>query len=101
MDITKDIIVLSRVGFYIRAEYYVDIQLVYKIKGEDERDWMGDLATDLIDNSYSDMKKKFPLNQHNFWERKPLHEINLNYAAIDGYLTVVTVEHGVPLMLPK
>ena len=33
MDITNDRNVLSCAGFHILAEYYVDLQLVYKIKG--------------------------------------------------------------------
>ena len=64
----------------------MDIQLVYKIKGGDERDGMGDLAADLIDRSYSNMKKEFPSKQHKFWECKPLHKVNLDYTAIDGYV---------------
>ena len=87
VDITNDSKVLSSAGFHIPPEYYVDIQLVYKIKGGDERDGMGDLAADLIDKSYANMKKEFPSNQHNFWEWMPLHKVNLDYAAIDRYVT--------------
>jgi hypothetical protein len=79
--------VLHLAGIHIPDEYHVDIQDLFKIKGGNERDGMGDLAKKLIDKSYKHMKKKFPKSGHKVWECKPLEKINLDYAAIDGYIS--------------
>ena len=41
---------------------------------------MGDLAADLIDKLYANMKKEFPSNQHGFWERMPLHKVHRHHS---------------------
>jgi hypothetical protein len=48
---------------------------------------MGDLAAAIIDPSYKDMKTKFPTSSHDQWECMPLPQVNLRYAAIDGYVS--------------
>ena len=40
-----------------------------------------------MDESYGDMKKKFPSDRHHFWEEMPLAQINLHCAAVDGYVS--------------
>jgi hypothetical protein len=66
---------------------------------------MADLAAKLIDPKFANMKKDFKYNRlrkegHGFWECKPLSWMNLEYAAIDGYLSyeiynkIYTVNEG-------
>jgi phage FluMu protein Com len=66
---------------------------------------MADLAAKLIDPKFANMKKEFKYNRrmkegHDFWECKPLSWMNLEYAAIDGYLSyeiynkIYTVNEG-------
>lgn len=66
---------------------------------------MADLAAKLIDPKFANMKKEFKYNRrrkegHSFWEYKPLSWMNLEYAAIDGYLSyeiynkIYTVNEG-------
>ena len=47
---------------------------------------MAALANILISNFYVSMKDDFPEGRHEFWEESPLEEINLKYAAMDGYV---------------
>jgi hypothetical protein len=79
--------VLHRAGIHIPEEYHVDIQDMFRIKDDNNRVGMADLAKAFIDESYKDMKKKFPEYMHNFWDWKPLAKDNLHYAAIDGYVS--------------
>ena len=66
----------------------MDIQELIKFDGRPNfRDGMGKLAKAIIDESYGDMKKKFPSDRHHFWEEMPLAQINLYYAAVDGYVS--------------
>jgi hypothetical protein len=66
---------------------------------------MADLAAKLIDPKFANMKKEFKYNRrrkegHDFRECKPLSWMNLEYAAIDGYLSyeiynkIYTVNEG-------
>ena len=48
---------------------------------------MSALANVLISNFYVRMKDDFPKGRHEFWEESPLEEINLKYAAVDGYVS--------------
>ena len=73
-------------GFQILEAFHVDIQMLYQVKGE-ERTGMATLAVDLISDHYAKMKKNFPSNRHGFWEESPLSDVNLHYAAVDGYVS--------------
>jgi len=44
------------------------------------------MARVMIHPKYADMKKGFPSEQHDFWEKNQLDWINLEYAAIDAYV---------------
>ena len=46
---------------------------------------MAVLPNVLISNFYMHMKVDFPGEQNKCWEESPLEEINLKYAAVDGY----------------
>jgi ribonuclease D len=55
---------------------------------------MAILAATLIDHSYARMKDGFKGAEsrdrrigHDYWEYKPLSEMNLRYAAIDGWVS--------------
>ena len=48
---------------------------------------MDTLAKNIIDRSYGEMKNNFPTERHNFWEERPLDDLNLKYAAIDAYVS--------------
>lgn len=78
---------LRRALITIPDQYHVDIQDMFRIKGGRDRDGMGDLAKTIIDSSYEEIKGKFPKDNHNYWEWKPLDPANLKYAAIDGYVS--------------
>ena len=47
---------------------------------------MADLTGEIIDESYKNMKSKLPPKGHDHWEKQPLDEVNLKYAAIDGFV---------------
>lgn len=66
---------------------WIDIQTLIKIQGGEKRDGMAKLAKHIIDSSYGDMKQDFPTERHDYWEEKPLSDINLKYAAIDAYVS--------------
>ena len=48
---------------------------------------MAHMAVALIDDSYADMKTSFPKSQHKLWEKGPLDDINIEYAAKDAYVS--------------
>ena len=48
---------------------------------------MASMAEKLIDPWYKDMKKKH-YTWHNYWDNKKLDREHINYAAIDGFLTL-------------
>ena len=73
-------------GFEIPDNFHVDIQDIYYIKGSTERSGMAGLAGEIIDETYKNMKSKLPPKGHNQWEKQPLDEDNLRYAAIDGFV---------------
>jgi hypothetical protein len=60
---------------------------------------VGDLAKAIIDKSYGDTKN-VPNDRQNYWEWKPLAKINLDYAAIDAYVSyelyrrIKTINYG-------
>ncbi|KAM0825464.1 hypothetical protein ACQ4PT_069539 [Festuca glaucescens] len=68
----------------IPSQCHIDLQDLFKL--ERDRTGMADMADGLIDKSYKGMKKEFPSEQHKFWEKNPLDEINLEYAARDGFV---------------
>ena len=47
---------------------------------------MAALAGKIIDKTYKNMKSKLPSKGHDHWEKQPLDEDNLKYAAIDGFV---------------
>jgi hypothetical protein len=76
----------------IPRENWIDIQEFVHVKGLNDRgylmrDGMASLATSIIDESYSQMKNKFPPERHNYWEERPLSDLNLEYAAKDAYVS--------------
>ena len=48
---------------------------------------MAKLAEHIIDSSYGAIKQNFPSGRHDYWEEKPLSDINLKYAAIHAYVS--------------
>ena len=73
-------------GFEIPDNFHVDIQDIYYIKGSTGRSGMAALAGEIIDKTYKNMKSKLPPKGHDHWEKQPLDEDNLKYAAIDGFV---------------
>jgi hypothetical protein len=85
VDIRNDRIAMQRSwNIEIPIEYHIDLQDLFQL--ERDRTGMADMAAALIDMSYKGMKKEFPSVQHKFWEKNPLDEINLEYAARDGFV---------------
>ncbi|KAK1663127.1 hypothetical protein QYE76_016025 [Lolium multiflorum] len=85
VDIRNDRIAMQRSwNIEIPIQYHIDLQDLFKL--ERDRTGMADMAAGLIDMSYKGMKKEFPSVQHKFWEKNPLDEINLEYAARDGFV---------------
>ena len=70
----------------IPDEFHVNIQDLFKIEGGG-RAGMAKLAAIIIDESYGKMKTNFPSTQHHCSEKQPLYPINLEYAAVDGFVT--------------
>ncbi|KAK1653781.1 hypothetical protein QYE76_071586 [Lolium multiflorum] len=104
VDKRNDTKVLRAAGLPVPEERHIDIQDIFKIKGQPQAG-MADLAAKLIDPKFANMKKEFKYNRrrkegHDFWECKPLSWMNLEYAAIDGYLSyeiynkIYTVNEG-------
>ena len=48
---------------------------------------MATMAAELIYDHYANMKANFPSENHKLWECSPLPELNLDYAAVDGYVS--------------
>ncbi|KAK1694323.1 hypothetical protein QYE76_011020 [Lolium multiflorum] len=85
VDIRNDKIAIKQSwNIEIPSQYHIDLQDLFKL--ERDRTGMADMAASLIDISYKGMKKEFPSIQHKFWEKNPLDEINLEYAAKDGFV---------------
>ncbi|KAK1604867.1 hypothetical protein QYE76_057739 [Lolium multiflorum] len=92
VDKRADFIKLYYEKIIIPRENWIDIQEFVNVKGLNERgklmrDGMASLATSIIDESYSQMKDKFPPERHNYWEERPLSDLNLEYAAKDAYVS--------------
>jgi hypothetical protein len=92
VDKRADFIKLYYEKIIIPRENWIDIQEIVNVKGLNERgklmrDGMASLATSIIDESYSQMKSKFPRERHNYWEEQPLSDLNLEYAAKDAYVS--------------
>nr|XP_051197139.1 uncharacterized protein LOC127310509 [Lolium perenne] len=104
VDKRNDTKVLRAAGLPVPEERHIDIQDIFKINGQPQAG-MADLAAKLIDPKFANMKKDFKYNRlrkegHGFWECKPPSWMNLEYAAIDGYLSyeiynkIYTVNEG-------
>ena len=88
MDITNDRTMLRRARIMIPSQYHLDIQDLCKINKESSgKDGMGDLAERIIHPSYKELKNKFPKNEHDYWEWKPMSEMHLHYAALDRHMS--------------
>ena len=87
VDITNDKIKMMHTwGIEIPADCHIDLQDLIQLRYP-EKTGMADMAAVLIDQEYAGMQKKFPKKQHKLWEKNPLDRINLNYAAIDAYVS--------------
>uniref|UniRef100_A0A8I7B964 3'-5' exonuclease domain-containing protein n=1 Tax=Hordeum vulgare subsp. vulgare TaxID=112509 RepID=A0A8I7B964_HORVV len=71
-------------GIEIPAGCLVDLQTIFRLRHD--RTSMAHMAVALIDESYGDMKTSFPKYQHKLWEKGPLDDINIQYAAKDAYV---------------
>uniref|UniRef100_A0A8I7BG68 3'-5' exonuclease domain-containing protein n=1 Tax=Hordeum vulgare subsp. vulgare TaxID=112509 RepID=A0A8I7BG68_HORVV len=69
----------------IPAVCHVDLQTIFRLRHD--RTSMAHMAVALIDESYGDMKTSFPKYQHKLWEKVPLDDINIQYAAKDAYVS--------------
>uniref|UniRef100_A0A8I6WMQ5 3'-5' exonuclease domain-containing protein n=1 Tax=Hordeum vulgare subsp. vulgare TaxID=112509 RepID=A0A8I6WMQ5_HORVV len=69
----------------IPAGCLVDLQTIFRLRHD--RTSMAHMAVALIDESYGDMKTSFPKYQHKLWEKGPLDDINIEYAAKDAYVS--------------
>ena len=90
VDIRRDREVMQRTwGFKIPRKYHVDIQEIYHTPGlgRDGRTGMADLAGELINKTYLTMKTDFPKDGHTSWEKQPLDDVNIKYAAVDGFVS--------------
>ena len=87
MDTNNDKTTLLRARIKIPDECHVDIQDLYRIKDLPQKDGMGDLAEMIIHPSYKELKNKFDKAEHDYWEWKPMTEMRLHYAALDGYMS--------------
>ena len=105
VDIRNDHRLLYKEWLYIPPGKHLDLQDMLKIPGSGERAGMAKMASTLIHPKYAGMKEEFvddyeELQGHNYWEWKPLADMNMEYAAIDGYVTyeltriVTTVNQG-------
>ncbi|XP_051211314.1 uncharacterized protein [Lolium perenne] len=94
----------ERWNIEIPGECHIDLQDLFKLQRD--RTGMADMAAALIDKSYGGMKKEFPSSQHKFWEKKPVGEINLEYAARDGFVAyelyriIIVCNYGHRHLLP-
>ena len=92
VDKRQDFVKLYFENIIIPSKNWIDIQELVHVKGRNDRgylmrDGMASLATSIIDESYSEMKNKFPTERHNYWEERPLSDLNLEYAAKDAYVS--------------
>jgi hypothetical protein len=92
VDIRTDHKLLYKQWLYIPPGKHLDLQDMLKIPGYGNRAGMATMASELIHPKYAGMKEKFVhdydrFEGHNFWEWKPLSDMNLEYASIDGYVT--------------
>ena len=72
-------------GIEIPAGCLVDLQTIFMLRHD--RTLMAHMTVALIDESYGDMKTSFPKSQHRLWEKGPLDDINIEYAAKDAYVS--------------
>uniref|UniRef100_A0A8I6XTD1 3'-5' exonuclease domain-containing protein n=1 Tax=Hordeum vulgare subsp. vulgare TaxID=112509 RepID=A0A8I6XTD1_HORVV len=72
-------------GIEIPAGCLVDLQTIFRLRHD--RTSMAHMAVALFDESYGDMKTSFPKYQHKLWEKGPLDDINIQYAAKDAYVS--------------
>ena len=79
-------------GIEIPDECHIDLQGLFKIHRE--RTGIADMVAALIDEEYKKMKTNFPKRGHDFWEKKPLDPINIEYVARDGYVAY-ELYHGI------
>lgn len=103
VDIRNDQKLLRKDWLYIPPGKHLDLQDMLKLPGCGPRAGMAKMATTLIHPKYAHMKTDFvddweEVQGHNYWEWKPLADKNMEYAAIDGYVTyeltrIVTVVH--------
>ncbi|XP_051221343.1 uncharacterized protein [Lolium perenne] len=85
VDIRNDKIAIKQSwNIEIPNECHIDLQDLFKL--DRDRTGMADMAATLIDSSYKGMKKESPSVQHKFWEKNPLGDINIEYAARDGFV---------------
>ena len=93
VDIRGDRRVLGLEKLYTPPANHVDIQDMYWKKGlGGPKAGMATMAAKLIDPKFGDMKKQFKEDKknrvgHKYWECKPLSMLNMEYAAMDGYIT--------------
>ncbi|XP_051190490.1 uncharacterized protein [Lolium perenne] len=92
VDIRTDHKLLYKQWLYIPLGKHLDLQNMLKIPGYGNRAGMATMASELINLKYAGMKEKFVTDYdkfkgHNYCEWKPLSDMNLEYAAIDGYVT--------------
>uniref|UniRef100_A0A8I6WQE7 3'-5' exonuclease domain-containing protein n=1 Tax=Hordeum vulgare subsp. vulgare TaxID=112509 RepID=A0A8I6WQE7_HORVV len=72
-------------GIEIPVGCLVDLQTIFRLRHD--RTSMAHMVVVLIDESYGDMKTSFPKYQHKLWEKGPLDDINIQYAAKDAYVS--------------
>ncbi|KAK1696532.1 hypothetical protein QYE76_013229 [Lolium multiflorum] len=92
VDIRTGHKLLYKQWLYIPPGKHLDLQDMLNIPGYGNRDGMATMSSELIHPKYAGMKEKFvhdydKFEGHNFWEFKPLSDMNLEYASIDGYVT--------------
>ena len=91
MDIRTDNKLMYKEGLYIPDDKHVDIQDLFRINNC-PRTGMAVMAAKLIHPKYAGMKDNFVSDfekrqGHDYWDFKPLADMNLEYAATDGYVT--------------
>ena len=100
-----DVMMTTWPGFFIPPQFHVNIQNLFRVDGV-VRSGMAALANVLISNFYVSMKDDFLEGRHEFWEESPLEEINLKYAAVDGYVSfqlyyqLMLIERGQQHLVP-
>ena len=71
----------------IPEECYIDLQDLIHFDEQDGKTGMADMAAAYIHEDYAGMKTTFPKRQHMCWQKNPLDWINLDYAAVDAYVS--------------